>query len=127
MISPEARAHFRSCLSGSDSVAGVVTAALEHYGFDIQSLVELYGEVRPLTQGELIEVHESYCRVRRLPSPEHLLNARVTATTSKDGTVNCIIRGLAWHHKQERWHYFLRIEGGRNLSKRSEANEVEKC
>ncbi len=126
VISPEARATFRASVRDSGPISASVAAVLAQYAFDIRSLADLFGELGPLTQTDLFEIHEAYCQVRKLPMPDHFLNDCVRTSTAKDGIVECSVTGLTWHHELERWHYSLQVKGGRKLSRRFEADELAK-
>lgn len=102
-----------------------MACALERYGFDIQSLAALFGELKPLSPSELVQIHEAYCQVRERPMPEHLLNDTVRIADADHGSVDCAIIGLVWHNEQRRWHYHLQIQNGRRLGRRYVASELQ--
>ena len=117
-ISKEARAAFEDAINLASDLREFVRLVKKKYRFGLGDIIHLYQEYKTLDSSGLGVIQNEYCNILRIPEPNYKIYDSVSVEKTGKGIIECHIIDAVWHHKRERWFYFLQIKGGKKLSKR---------
>jgi hypothetical protein len=117
-ISKEARAAFEDAINIASDLREFVRLVRKEFMFGLGDIIHLYQEYKTLDSSELAVIQNEYCHILKIPEPNYTINDSVSVEKTGKGIIECKIIDVVWHHKLERWFYFLQIKGGKKLSRR---------